>query len=616
MFHSSGRCARGSHWPKSSRKEKIRSFARARSSSRRAPPNAASKPPCSIASSSVTVWSRLREVPGLDGSHSSMARPAAIESSTLATISVSPSSATRRSRDSSACRWSGALTRQEDSRPPPILAPKTDPDSAFLEAKPGQARTRTSGIAIRTRSGRPAEHFTRGALQPRSTSAAEHFTRGALQPRSTSAAEHFSRGGLIQGGCELAPRLARQRVPDPGLVEHAAHRAAQVLAAAVLGLRDRGDQRVEAALEVACVERRERVAQLLVLLEPQPGGEAGGGERAGEPVEDRQRGVALAPRGEDPRQSDAGVGASGLQLERAAQVRLGAGRHERVGLGRQQRVEEARDRRGRLRARELGFEAAVLERLDGRDALDPERRGETLVRVGVDLRERDPAAALLHRLLEHRRELPARPAPGGPEVDDHRQLAGALDDVPLEGLLGRVEGHASRLPGACPSSSSSAAGSSSQARRPARESPSCSCTGSPRRAATSSWDRARSSAAGTACSRTTRAAMGARAPPPRATTTATRRSPPTCSQCSTRAGSRPPCWRARRWARTRSCASRSTTATASLPWLSSLPHTRRMASTPTWRAGTRSPTACATAASRASSRPTAIPASRKPGATR
>src|SRR5215217_1051855 len=430
MFQSSGRCARGSHWPKSSRKEKIRSFARARSSSRRAPPNAASKPPCSIASSSVTVWSRLREVPGLDGSHSSMARPAAIESSTLATISVSPSSATRRSRnsstsgklwpvstcstgkgkgpgrhafsasrsrtieslppensktgrsssaatsrkmwtasDSSACRWSGALTRQEDSRPPPILAPKTDPDSAFLEAKPGQARTRTSGIAIRTRSGRPAEHFTRGASTPRSTSPAEHFSRGALHPRSTSAAEHFSRGGLIQGGCELAPRLARQRVLDTELVEHADHRAAQVLAAAVL-----------------------------VLLEPQPGGEAGGGERAGEPVEDRQRGVALAPRGEDPRQSDAGVDASGLQLERAAQVRLGAGRHERVGLGRQQRVEEARDRRGRLRARELGFEAAVLERLDGRDALDPERRGETLVRVGVDLRERDPAAALLHRL--------------------------------------------------------------------------------------------------------------------------------------------------------------------------------------------------------------------------
>src|ERR687888_381641 len=60
MFHSSGRWPFGSHWPKSSRKERMRSFARARSSSRRAPPKAARKPCCSIASSSVTDWSRLR----------------------------------------------------------------------------------------------------------------------------------------------------------------------------------------------------------------------------------------------------------------------------------------------------------------------------------------------------------------------------------------------------------------------------------------------------------------------------------------------------------------------------------------------------------------------------
>ena len=42
----------------------MRSLARARSSSRRAPPKAASKPCSSIASSSVTVWSRLREARG------------------------------------------------------------------------------------------------------------------------------------------------------------------------------------------------------------------------------------------------------------------------------------------------------------------------------------------------------------------------------------------------------------------------------------------------------------------------------------------------------------------------------------------------------------------------
>jgi hypothetical protein len=44
-FHSSGRWFLGSHWPFSSRNEKMRSLARDFSSSRRAPPIAASKPP-------------------------------------------------------------------------------------------------------------------------------------------------------------------------------------------------------------------------------------------------------------------------------------------------------------------------------------------------------------------------------------------------------------------------------------------------------------------------------------------------------------------------------------------------------------------------------------------
>src|SRR3954469_541688 len=103
MLHSSGRWRRGSHWPKSSRKLKIRSFARARSSSRRAPPNAASKPCSSIASSSVVVCSRLRDA---RGPVSSTTRPVSIDSCTDATISRSPSSATRRSRNS---RTSGKL---------------------------------------------------------------------------------------------------------------------------------------------------------------------------------------------------------------------------------------------------------------------------------------------------------------------------------------------------------------------------------------------------------------------------------------------------------------------------------------------------------------------------
>ena len=75
----------------------MRSLARARSSSRRAPPKAASKPCSAIASSSVVVCSRLRDA---RGPVSSTTRPASIESCTDATISRSPSSATRRSRNS------------------------------------------------------------------------------------------------------------------------------------------------------------------------------------------------------------------------------------------------------------------------------------------------------------------------------------------------------------------------------------------------------------------------------------------------------------------------------------------------------------------------------------
>lgn len=72
-------------------------MARAFSSSRRAPPNTASNSCSSIASSRVTVCSRLREA---RRPVSSTTRPASIESCTLATMSRAPSWATRRSRKS------------------------------------------------------------------------------------------------------------------------------------------------------------------------------------------------------------------------------------------------------------------------------------------------------------------------------------------------------------------------------------------------------------------------------------------------------------------------------------------------------------------------------------
>ena len=83
-FHSSGRWFFGSHCPNSSRKEYTRSLARALSSSRRPPPNTASKPYSSIESRSVTLCSRLRMA---FGPGSSVTRPASIDAWTDPTTS-------------------------------------------------------------------------------------------------------------------------------------------------------------------------------------------------------------------------------------------------------------------------------------------------------------------------------------------------------------------------------------------------------------------------------------------------------------------------------------------------------------------------------------------------
>ena len=81
--------------------------------------------------------------------------------------------------------------------------------------------------------------------------------------------------------------------------------------------------------------------------------------------------------------------------------------------------------------------------------------------------------------------------------------------------------------------------------------------------------------------------------------------PTTCSPCSTTAASSAPSSPGRRWARTRSSASRSTSGTG--PRRSSIvtPAYTPEGHAERWSAGTRSRRACARAASRASSRPTA-----------
>ena len=103
-------------------------------------------------------------------------------------------------------------------------------------------------------------------------------------------------------------------------------------------------------------------------------------------------------------------------------------------------VEELADRGCRLRADEACHRLAVREDGDGRDALDAVAGGDLLLGVDVDLRELDLLRALRDLGLDRRAEGAARPAPGGPEVDDDGMLLGALDHVLLEGGGGDVHG--------------------------------------------------------------------------------------------------------------------------------------------------------------------------------
>ena len=181
---------------------------------------------------------------------------------------------------------------------------------------------------------------------------------------------------------------------------------------------------------------------VLGALEADPGGERLGREVAGNVLEHLERLGVLAAVVQEARQAHRGAGVGGLELDRAAQVLLAAGVGELLCLGGHEAVEEALDGRGRLRADELVDDASVAERLDGRDALDPEGLADARVGVGVELREHDLALALVGRLLERRCQHAAGAAPFGPEVHDHGKLARALDDLLLEVLLGDVDDHA------------------------------------------------------------------------------------------------------------------------------------------------------------------------------
>jgi hypothetical protein len=86
-------------------------------------------------------------------------------------------------------------------------------------------------------------------------------------------------------------------------------------------------------------------------------------------------------------------------------------------------------------AGEVGDGLAAVDRIDGRNRLNPELRREELVGIDVDLRQLDALVGIVSRdLVEDRRELLARAAPLGPEVEDDERRHRRLDDVALEPL--------------------------------------------------------------------------------------------------------------------------------------------------------------------------------------
>ena len=81
----------------------------------------------------------------------------------------------------------------------------------------------------------------------------------------------------------------------------------------------------------------------------------------------------------------------------------------------------------------------VLDQHHGRDGADLEGAGQLLLGFDVDLRQAERAVVLGSQLLEDRAERLARAAPLGPEIDQHRDLQGGLEDLGLEGGGGGVE---------------------------------------------------------------------------------------------------------------------------------------------------------------------------------
>ena len=166
----------------------------------------------------------------------------------------------------------------------------------------------------------------------------------------------------------------------------------------------------------------------------------------GDPAEQRDRLLGVAPGDQQPRQRRNGDGVVGLELQGPPQGLLGTG----VGSGLRQEVRlgtgavsapatKARTSASGLGPDELVDDGAVLHGEHRGDRLDLETAGHGRVLVHVDLGQLDGAVGVCHRLLQERAEGRTGPAPGRPQVHHHGDLEGALEHRLLERGISDVD---------------------------------------------------------------------------------------------------------------------------------------------------------------------------------
>ena len=82
---------------------------------------------------------------------------------------------------------------------------------------------------------------------------------------------------------------------------------------------------------------------------------------------------------------------------------------------------------------QVGDRLSLEQRIDGRDRLDLELRGDELFLVDIDLPEDHALVGIFRRdLFEHRRERLARAAPFGMEIEDDELRHRRFDNLGLE----------------------------------------------------------------------------------------------------------------------------------------------------------------------------------------